>query len=284
MPIPFFIALTATKTAGSAIGWYIAEAVGSALAGVGGYYYRKEISNTISSLFSWFRSGTAEQIKIIETTNNEITRRQQQSITLANKAYETSLNNTQEVLNQTHNQQQYLTSSVHQLNQSTTNIEDATAKLCRIQAALQLIANDANHNMQSITAELNDIIQILQESLHSLSGTHKQVTETNNNVTTTDQELAVVTQQLIQTIEMQQSTDVASTLTIENNRLQIQLNELSAKNEILTSMVSKLSQRLMNVIEENKTLRAENKLPSELKPEPYNENTYNPSLFNALKK
>lgn len=281
----------ASKTA---IGWYSA---GGALFGAsGGYYYQEEISDGITYLFFSSRPLTSEQTKIIETDNNEIARRRQQPVDLANEIRGNSLSSVHDVLNQTSEQQQYLTSSVRQLNQSTINIDDTTQRLCRIKEALQMTANDADHNMQAMTVELNEIILLFQAHQQSISGTQKQLTETNNKLATTEQELAAVTQQFIQALETQKSIEDASkqhTETIrntENNALHEQLSELSSKNESLTSMVDKLSHNLLKAMKENKMLRAEHKTHekmkglSESKSESSNEHAYNPSMFNTKKR
>ena len=303
MPLPLIAFAVAVKATETAIVWYYGGAAVCVVAGGTAYFMWPSSRETPL---------TPDQINQIKTNADEIAKRQQQPIIVAKAILANTAENIKTVIVQTCEQQTHIDSSVHQLTQTAIKADDATTQIITITQPLRVAANDAVNHVQAMTDELatarrnfDELTTALQKSQESLAKTEGHLRETHGKLTTTQEELVATTtsarNQLSQLLQQQQLIDEAfkkinlgSIQGDEIKSLKQQIMNLSSKNQILSETVNKLSKNIILVIEENKTLRAENialkititLLTSEKQPisgqpnsEPPNANPYKPSMF-----
>ncbi len=290
MPLPIILfAVAAEKATETAILWYYG---GAAVVVVGGTAYMMWPSGKKDIPL------TPDQKKQVKKDADEIEKRLQKPIVIAEADLVKTNGNVKTVIAQTSELQTRIDSSVKQLSKTTAKADDAAVQIINLAQPLHVAANNAVNNVQVMTKELalarknfDEVTTALQASQQSFSEIETQLRGTRDQLSTTEKEwsdsTATTRSQLSQMLVQQQLIDDAcekinasSIQAAEIKSLKQQLGKLSSNNQSLTETVNKLSQNLITVIEENKSLRAENqRAPGQSNIEPSNANTYKPTLF-----
>ena len=231
---------------------------------------------TLSIWLSQKPKYTAAQLDQIKTDKEALIELEQQPAIIVQAVLSSVHEHINVVVSQTDEQNKRMDSAIHAFTETIANASDTTETLNNVTQAMHLAASHTISNVQAMEKELqrarkrfDDVTHALQQTQSSLIETESKLHETHDKLATSQEELSttalIARHQLTHLCNRQQLIDEALHQ-IESGKNQAadieimkkQIKKLSSKNESLNAMVNKLSQNIMVVIEENKTLRAEN--------------------------